>query len=102
MKTKEKKAYELHAEHTQWINSLKFYKDEILVFQHRITEIATKYTDREILKMIESFQNRLKIQSNEIDNLIHTIKDHELYVEHKVENNPAADHKTLHDHQKER
>ena len=92
---KTQKAYDLHQDHIKWINALDFYKEEILIFQRRIEEIASKNNSTNILKMIESFQNRLIIQRNEIDILKHNINDHEMYVKNKVEYNPAANHKNL-------
>jgi hypothetical protein len=98
---KTQKAYDLHQDHIKWINALDFYKEEILIFQRRIEEIASKNNSTNILKMIESFQNRLIIQRNEIDILKHNINDHEMYVKNKVEYNPAANHKNLLDHKNE-
>lgn len=102
METVTKKAYDLHAEHATWTNTLNFYKDEIIIFQKRIDEIASKNSSQDVLKLVESFYNRLKIQRNEIDNLKHNINDHETYIKNKVDNNPAADHKDLMDHKIER
>lgn len=101
-KLKTEKAYTLHVEHSQWLENLKFYEDEIGIFRSRVAEIAGKYTDKEILKQIEHFQNQLIIQKNEIDELRHSIKDHETYIENTVVHNPAADHKSVNDHAKER
>jgi hypothetical protein len=102
METTMKKAYDLHAEHQEWTGKMNFYKDELLVIQKRLDEIASKNTDKAVLASVESYQNKLKIQRNEIDVLLHDIKDHENYIENKVGDNPAADHKSLHDHANER
>jgi hypothetical protein len=99
---KTQKAYDLHQDHTEWINSLDFYKEEIIIFQRRIEEIASKNNSSKILKMIDSFQNRLIIQRNEIDILKHNISDHEVYIKNKVAHNPAADHIHLLDHNNEK
>lgn len=98
-----KKIYDLHEEHKTWLNNLSFYKDEIKVMQNRISEIAAKNTGSEVLKQVEHFQNQLIIQKNNIDELNHSIKDHENYLENRVNENPTAvDHRTVNDHPKMR
>jgi len=98
-----KKIYELHEEHKEWLNNLAFYKDEIKVMQNRISEIASKNSSAEALKQIEHFQNQLIIQRNNIDELSHSIKDHENYLENRVNENPTAvDHRKVNDHPKMR
>lgn len=98
-----KKIYELHEEHKEWLNNLAFYKDEIKVMQNRISEIASKNSSAEVLKQIEHFQNQLIIQRNNIDELSHSIKDHENYLENRVNENPTAvDHRKVNDHPKMR
>lgn len=101
-KPKTEKAYQLHVEHEQWLENLNFYEDEIKILKSRIEEVASKNTAEDVLKQVEHFQNQLIIQRNELDELRHAIKDHETYVENKVNDNPAADHKSLLDHQHER
>lgn len=98
-----KKIYELHEEHKEWLNNLAFYKDEIKVMQNRISEVASKNSSPEVLKQIEHFQNQLIIQRNNIDELNHSIKDHENYLENRVNENPTAvDHRKVNDHPKMR
>lgn len=98
-----KKIYEIHEEHKEWLNNLAFYKDEIKVMQNRISEIASKNSSAEVLKQIEHFQNQLIIQRNNIDELCHSIKDHENYLENRVNENPTAvDHRKVNDHPKMR
>jgi hypothetical protein len=101
-KMKTEKAYDLHIEHSQWLENLKFYEDEMGIFRNRVSEISGKYTDVEVQKQVEHFQNQLIIQKNELDELRHSIKDHENYIENRVAHNPAADHKYVNDHVKER
>lgn len=98
-----KKIYELHEEHKEWLNNLAFYKDEIKVMQNRISEVASKNSAADVLKQIEHFQNQLIIQRNNIDELSHSIKDHENYLENRVNENPTAvDHRKVNDHPKMR
>ncbi len=98
-----KKVYELHEEHKTWLNNLAFYKDEIKVMQNRIAEVAGKNNSQDVLKQIEHFQNQLIIQRNSIDELNHTIKDHENYLENRAKENPTAlDQRKVNDHPKMR
>lgn len=94
---------ELHAEHTDWLKRLDFYTDEITIMRNRISEIAAKNTAKEVLAQVEHFQNALVVQKNNIDELHHAIKDHDSYLENRVEENSvAADKRQVHDHPKMR
>lgn len=94
---------ELHAEHTEWMKKLDFYADEIIIMKNRLEEIASKNTAKEILSQVEHFQNQTIVQKQNIDEIRHSIKDHEMYVENRVNENPtAADHRSSNDHPKMR
>ncbi len=94
---------ELHQEHQEWLNKLAFYSDEIIVMRKRLEEIVSKNTNKEILSQAEHFQNQLVVQKENIDELGHSIKDHESYLENRVDENPvASDHRNVHDHPKMR
>jgi hypothetical protein len=98
-----KSVAELHAEHGEWLNKLEFYVDEISIQRIRLSEIASKNTSKEILAQVEHFQNQFIVQKENIDELRHAIKDHEIYVENRVTENPVdSDHRQLHDHPKMR
>lgn len=98
-----KKVYDLHAENKEWLNNLAFYKDEIKVMQNRISEITSKNSNPEVLKQIEHFQNQLILQRNNIDELNHSIKDHENYLENRAKENPTSlDQRKVNDHPKMR
>lgn len=94
---------ELHIEHTEWLKKLDFYTDEIAVMRKRVEEIASKNTGKEILAQIEHFQNQLIVQKNNVDEIRHSIKDHETYLENRIKENPtASDHRSVNDHPKMR
>ncbi|MGE0567263.1 MAG: hypothetical protein AB7O73_04885 [Bacteroidia bacterium] len=98
-----KKIYELHEEHKEWLSKLAFYKDDLGVMHNRINEVASKNTGSDVLKLVEHFQNQFIIQKNNIDELNHSIKDHETYLENRIkENSVAADHRSVNDHPKMR
>ena len=62
--------------HEEWKNTLGFYKDELNVFKHRLIEIVAKNTGKEIMQMVEHFQNQFLVQSENIDILRHDINEH--------------------------
>lgn len=95
--------YSQHYEHTEWLNKLSFYADEISVMQKRVEEIAQKNTAKEVKTKIEHFQNQLLIQKNNIDDLKCHIKDDEkLLKDNIMKNETAVDHRKVEDHSKER
>lgn len=92
---------ELHTENTDWLKRLAFYTDEISIMKNRIAEVAAKNSAKEILAQVEHFQNTLIVQKNNIDELNHAVKDHDNYLENRVEENPvAADKRQVNDHPK--
>jgi hypothetical protein len=90
---------ELHAEHISWLNTIKFYEDDLKILQERLGEVSVKNTDRDFHAMIERFQNKLIIQKEQIDILKHEISEHEKAVLKNIEENPiASDHRKVDDH----
>jgi hypothetical protein len=95
-----KTIYELHEEHKTWLNKLLFYKDELIIMDNRILEVAKKNTSKELRSLADHFNNQLIIQKEQIDILTHDIKSHELYLEaatlngHKgIDSEKFLDHK---------
>ena len=90
---------ELHAEHKAWLNTIKFYDDDLKVLQNRLSEVSIKNTDKEFHAMIERFQNKLIIQKEQIDILTHEINQHEQEILKNIEENPiATDHRKVNNH----
>lgn len=85
-----KTIYQLHEDHKTWLNKLEFYKDEILIMQSRISEIAKKNTSKEVLSFVEHFQNQLIVQKEQIDTLKHEINSHERSIEEKANKKSVA------------
>lgn len=74
-----------------------------MVMKNRVAEITSKNTSEEVLKNVEHFQNQLIIQKNNIDELKHSIHDHEQYLQNRLkENSVAADLHKSNDHPKMR
>lgn len=100
-----KKVYmsDLHFEHKVWNSQLQFQKGELKFFTNRLEEIVGRWTDKDILKSVEHFQNSFRVHSNQIDQLLHGIHIHEdKLVERTVENPVAIDHVHFEDHTKQR
>lgn len=95
--------YKQHEENIEWLNKLKFYKDEIKIIQHRLEEIAGKNNSKEVLGLVEQFQNQLIIHRNTIDEIQHHVIISEDKLHQEVERNPvAADHRKAEYHQAEK
>ena len=63
-------------QHSEWKSVLGFYKDELSIFNNRLTEVAAKNTTREVMQMVEHFQNQFLVQAENIDILQHDINEH--------------------------
>jgi hypothetical protein len=100
---KENKLYNQHAENNEWLNKLKFYDDEISILKNRLSQIATKYKEKEVLAQVEHFQNQFIVQQNNIDEISHTINVDEDALKSEVIKNPVAvDHRNIPYHSSEK
>jgi hypothetical protein len=96
---KTEKIYTQHEENTEWQNSLSFYKDELKIMQNRLGEIASKNSSKDILALVDHFQNQLIIQKEQIDWISHSINLSNDAINAEVKKNPTAvDHRTMSDH----
>ena len=68
---------DLHFEHVQWQSELSFWEDEIKSFKHRLEELVVRWTDKDVLKQLEHYQNEFILHSDVIDELKHSINVHE-------------------------
>ena len=100
METTEKKHLDiLHFEHEKWKSELNFYQDELMSYRNRLEEVSARYTDQEVLRELEQFQNQFILQNEVIDILIHDINEHENILVNNVKENPvASDHRLFGDH----
>jgi hypothetical protein len=64
------------AEHSEWLNGLDFYKEDILILEKRLLELASRKGNFDMSRGIEHFQNQFLIQRNTIDELRHSIREH--------------------------
>jgi hypothetical protein len=97
--TTQKYLTDLHHDHKEWLNVLSFYGEDIISMKKRLEEVASKNTDRDMHAWVERFQNRLIIQSEQIDILKHDINHCESKILQNVEDNPvASDRRKIDDH----
>ncbi|HPK10912.1 MAG: hypothetical protein KDC16_07590 [Saprospiraceae bacterium] len=90
---------DLHFEHVAWKNELAYQRDELKSFEHRLEEVAPRYTDKEVLKKVEHFQNQFIRHFEVLDILDHDINVHEDELSSFAKEHPVAvDHVQFHDH----
>ena len=61
--------------HNSWLRSLDFYKQEINILKGLLTEVAGKNSGAPVTKEVEHYENQLKVQLENIDVLVHDIKE---------------------------
>lgn len=95
--------FKQHEENVEWTSKLDFFKDEIKILQGRLEEIAGKNNQKDVLIMIEHFQNQLIIYRNTLDEIQHKINIAEDELQQEVKKNPvASDHRKTPYHQNEK
>jgi hypothetical protein len=62
---------ELHQDHKDWIQELEFYKLEISFFQQMLEDFARTKNDGSQNAAIEQFQNKLILQNEQTEILLH-------------------------------
>lgn len=95
--------YSQHHEHSEWLNKLSFYDDELTLMQKKLEEVSSKNTGLDIRKSIEHFQNQLIVQKANSADLRRHIRKEEAAIQAMIQSNPvASDHRRAEDHTKER
>lgn len=90
---------DLHFEHNLWLNELKFFREELEIFEHRLDELVKRYTTESVLTRLEQFQNKFIHQREVIHELKHKVKAHEKQLAAFAEEHPVAvDHQYFNDH----
>jgi hypothetical protein len=68
---------DLHFEHNRWWSELAFWKDELKSFNNRLSELVTRWTNKEVLAQLEHYQNEFTLHGGIIHELHETIEIHE-------------------------
>jgi hypothetical protein len=90
MKTS-KTAYKLHEEQSSWLSKLAFYRDELGIMKNRLDYIARRNNEKQVLTMLQQFQNQVMVQSEQIAILAHQIKQHKVIPEGSENDQPDED-----------
>ncbi len=67
----------LHFDHKVWLNSLRFYREELFLFRGHLEQYVRTSAVPESMPHVEQYQNRFIRQSEVIDELAHDIKHHD-------------------------
>ena len=81
---------DLHFEHKQWKNELLFWRDEIKIFQNRLDEIVSRWTDKKVLAELDQFQSNYSVHKEKIGELVNEIDAHEHNIAKHFEANEDA------------
>ena len=76
--------------HSEWLESLDFYKQELGTLKERLTEIGGKNTGHDVALQLEQYENRFKVQRDNIDRLRHNIKENRNALSRQVQENSAG------------
>ena len=79
---------DLHEEQKEWTSQLAFYKDEIDVFELRLSELVQRFTAQKVLAELERFQNQFIRQREVIDILNHRIGEKRREIRQFTRDNP--------------
>ena len=70
----------MHFEHQQWNRELAFWQDELKSFNHRLSELVTRWTDKYVLAQLEHYQNEFVLHGGVIEDLLEAIEKHEISI----------------------
>lgn len=73
---------DLHFEHVQWLNELRFWEDELKSFNNRLSETIMKDISQEAKAQIEHFHNKFILHERAIDQIKNEVKKHESVLAH--------------------
>jgi hypothetical protein len=95
--------YQQHEENLEALKKLEFYKGEVGIITKWLDELASKNTSKNVLVLVERYENQMKIQRNNIDMIRHEIAENEKSLQQEVLSNPVAvDHRKVAYHTKEK
>ena len=67
----------MHFEHVQWKRELAFWEDELKSFNNRLSELVTRWTNKDVLAQLEHYQNEFILHGGVIEDLQESIEEHE-------------------------
>ena len=85
---------DLSFDHELWDNEMKFYRNELEIFDHRLGQDVVRLTDNEALRQLEHFQNQFIRQNEVLDILNKRVRQNRKNLSRSsVEGAIATDHK---------
>lgn len=76
----------MNNEQNDWQRGLEFYKQELQIHTHRLSDVSGMYESKAELKPnVEHFQNQFIVQRNNIDQLAHDLGSFEKKVSHETQ-----------------
>lgn len=76
----------MHFEHQNWKSELAFWKDEIKIFNNRLSTLVTRWTQQEVLEELEHFQSEFVVYGAMIEEFEEAIKEHEANMANRFHN----------------
>jgi hypothetical protein len=90
---------DLHFEHKLWKSELEFWNDELKFFKNRLAELITRWTDKDVLKQLEHFQNEFLLHQGVIEDIEESIEKHEMNISgHSDEDHESMDVAMVNNH----
>jgi len=85
---------DLHFDHRLWLNELRFFEDQLAIFDERLAQVIDRYKDdSEAIRSLEAFQNQIIRQREVIDEMKHKIRSREKdlnKIERQKEEDPVS------------
>lgn len=70
-------------EHQQWKKEIAFWKKELESFNNRLSELITRWTNKEVLAQIGAYQKQFVLQESVLEDLLEIIKQQETHISEK-------------------
>lgn len=76
----------MNNEQNDWQRGLEFYKQELQIHTHRLSDVSSMYESKSELKPnVEHFQNQFIVQRNNIDEFAHDLRAFEKKVSSQIQ-----------------
>lgn len=67
-------------EYQQWKGEIAFWKEELISFNNKLSELITRWENKEVLAQIGHYQKRFVFQGDAIEDLLELIKQQETHI----------------------
>ncbi|WP_111707666.1 hypothetical protein [Lutibacter citreus] len=76
----------MHFEHQLWKRELAFWKDELNFLNIKLSELVTRWTNKEVLDKLEYYQNEFIVHGGIMEDINEAITVHETHVAEEQDN----------------